>query len=39
MAEFKRIWQVFDHDSTNTCRIANLKAGGEGATKTAQSTY
>ena len=23
----------------NTCRIANLKAGGEGATKTAQSTY
>jgi len=32
-------WWVFDRDSTNTCRIANLKAGGEGATKTAQSTY
>jgi len=39
MAEFKRNWRVFDRDSANTCRIANLKAGGESATETAQSTY
>jgi len=39
MAECKRNWRVFDCDSRNTCRIANLKAGGEWATKTAQSTY
>jgi len=38
-AEFKRNWRVFDRDSTNTCRIANRKAGGESTTKTAQSTY
>jgi len=39
MAEFKRNRRVFDRDSTNICRIANLKPGGERATKTAQSTY
>jgi hypothetical protein len=39
MAEFKRNWRVFDRDSTDTCWIANMKAGGERATKTAQSTY
>jgi len=38
-AQFKRNWRVFDRDPTNTCRIANLKPGGERATKTAQSTY
>jgi len=39
MADLERNLRVFDRDSTNTCRIANLKAGGERATKTAQSTY
>jgi len=39
MAELKRNWRVFDRDWTDTCRIANLKAGGERATKTAQSTF
>jgi len=39
MAEFQRNWRVSDRDSTDTCQIADLKAGGERATKTAQSTY
>jgi len=39
MADCKRNWRVFDCDSTNTCQIANLKAGGARATKTAQSSY
>jgi len=31
--------RVFDSDSTSSCRIANLNAGGERAARTAQSTY
>ena len=39
MAEIKPNWRVFDRDSTNTCRISNLKVGRETVTNTAQSMY
>jgi len=39
MAELKRNWRVFNHNSMNTCRIAISKAGGQSGTKTTQSTY
>jgi hypothetical protein len=37
--DFNRNSRVLDSDSTNIGRIANLKAGGERAAKTAQSAY
>jgi hypothetical protein len=37
--DFNRNSRVFDSDSTNIGRIANQKAGGERAAKTAQSAH
>ena len=37
-ATLERNLRVFDSDSTNIGRIAYLKAGGERAVKTSQST-
>jgi hypothetical protein len=36
---YERISWVFNSDSMNIGRVANLRAGGETAAKTAQSTY